>query len=83
MGRRSKAVLTGAGTDRRNTGYYSTPAPVAEFFRHRLLSLAPLPKLVFDPCVGRGELRTEVAGRLETTGHFERLLKLRVRCPGP
>ena len=56
MGRHSKAVLTGAGIDRRDTGYYSTPAPVAEFFRRKLLSLNPAPKLVFDPCAGRGEL---------------------------
>ena len=56
MGRHSKAVLNGAGIDRRDTGYYSTPAPVAEFFRRKLLSLNPAPKLVFDPCAGRGEL---------------------------
>ena len=56
MGRHSKAVLTGAGIDRRDTGYYSTPEPVAEFFRRKLLSLNPAPKLVFDPCAGRGEL---------------------------
>lgn len=56
MGRHSKAVLTGAGIDRRDTGYYSTPKPVAEFFRRKLLSLNPAPKLVFDPCAGRGEL---------------------------
>ena len=56
MGRHSKAVLTGAGIDRRDTGYYSTPAPVAQFFRRKLLSLNPTPKLVFDPCAGRGEL---------------------------
>lgn len=56
MGRHNKAVLTGAGIDRRDTGYYSTPEPVAEFFRRKLLSLNPAPKLVFDPCAGRGEL---------------------------
>ncbi|MCY4362692.1 MAG: N-6 DNA methylase [Gammaproteobacteria bacterium] len=56
MGRHSKAVLNGAGIDRRDTGYYSTPAPVAQFFRRKLLSLNPAPKLVFDPCAGRGEL---------------------------
>ena len=56
MGRHNKAVLTGAGIDRRDTGYYSTPEPVAEFFRRKLLSLNPVPKLVFDPCAGRGEL---------------------------
>ena len=56
MGRHSKAVLNGAGIDRRDTGYYSTPEPVAEFFRRKLLSLNPAPKLVFDPCAGRGEL---------------------------
>ena len=56
MGRHSKAVLNGAGIDRRDTGYYSTPEPVAQFFRRKLLSLNPAPKLVFDPCAGRGEL---------------------------
>ena len=56
MGRHSKTVLTGAGIDRRDTGYYSTPAPVAEFFRKKLLALNPAPELVFDPCAGRGEL---------------------------
>ena len=56
MGRHNKAVLNGAGIDRRDTGYYSTPEPVAEFFRRKLLSLNPAPKLVFDPCAGRGEL---------------------------
>ena len=56
MGRHSKAVLTSAGIDRRDTGYYSTPAPVGEFFRKKLLALNPAPELVFDPCAGRGEL---------------------------
>ena len=56
MGRHNKEVLTDAGIDRRDTGYYSTPEPVAEFFRRKLLSLNPAPKLVFDPCAGRGEL---------------------------
>ena len=56
MGRHKKAVLNNAGIDRRDTGYYSTPGPVADFFKSKLLSLNPKPKLVFDPCVGNGEL---------------------------
>ena len=56
MGRHKKAVFNDAGIDRRDTGYYSTPEPVAGFFKRKLLSLNPGPKLVFDPCVGNGEL---------------------------
>ena len=56
MGRHSKSVFNSAGIDRRDTGYYSTPEPVADFFKRKLLSLNPDPKLVFDPCVGNGEL---------------------------
>ena len=56
MGRHNKAVYNDAGIDRRDTGYYSTPEAVAGFFKRKLLSLNPHPKLVFDPCVGNGEL---------------------------
>lgn len=56
MGRHRKTVFNDAGIDRRDTGYYSTPGPVADFFKRKLLSLNPDPKLVFDPCVGNGEL---------------------------
>ena len=56
MGRHRKSVYNSAGIDRRNTGYYSTPAPVADFFKRKLLSLNPHPQQVFDPCVGNGEL---------------------------
>ena len=56
MGRHRKSVLTSAGIDRRDSGYYSTPEPVAAFFKRKLLSLKPDPNLVYDPCVGNGEL---------------------------
>ena len=56
MGRHRKSVFDNAGIDRRDTGYYSTPEPVADFFKRKLLSINPDPKLVFDPCVGKGEL---------------------------
>lgn len=56
MGRHRKSVINNAGIDRRDTGYYSTPKPVANFFKRKLLSLNPNPNLIFDPCVGNGEL---------------------------
>ena len=56
MGRHKKSVFNDTGIDRRDTGYYSTPEPVAGFFKKKLLSINPDPKLVFDPCVGKGEL---------------------------
>ena len=56
MGRHRKSVLTSAGIDRRDSGYYSTPEPVAGFFKRKLLSLNPAPTLIYDPCVGNGEL---------------------------
>ena len=56
MGRHRKSVFDNAGIDRRDTGYYSTPEPVADFFKRKLLSLNPAPKLIFDPCAGNGEL---------------------------
>ena len=56
MGRHKKSVLTSAGIDRRDSGYYSTPDPVAGFFKRKLLSLNPDPNLIYDPCVGNGEL---------------------------
>ena len=56
MGRHRKSVFNSAGIDRRDTGYYSTPEPVADFFKRKLLSLNSHPQQVFDPCVGNGEL---------------------------
>ncbi len=56
MGRHHKVVLDTAGFDRRASGYYSTPAFVAEYIAKQLIALRPDAKRVFDPCVGRGEL---------------------------
>ncbi len=56
MGRNTpKKVLTANDIDRRETGYYSTPDFVAEFFARRLLKLRPHAKFVLDPCIGQGE----------------------------
>lgn len=56
MARKLKQVLTLSGTDRRNTGYYSTPEPVANYIFRRLREINPYGKHVIDPCVGKEEL---------------------------
>lgn len=56
MGRHQKTVTTVHGLDRRETGYYSTPAFVADFIASTLLRLNAHGCQVFDPCVGKGEL---------------------------
>ena len=56
MGRAIKRVLGPNGTDRRETGYYATPEPVAEFLGKELLRLLPHGNRVLDPAVGKGEL---------------------------
>jgi N-6 DNA Methylase len=53
---RTKVVMAVDGVDRRETGYYSTPAFVAEFLARTLLSYRPDARCVLDPCVGKGEL---------------------------
>jgi len=55
MGRRPKVVTSTNDLDRRELGYYSTPAFVAEFFARRMLELRPDIRRVLDPCIGRGE----------------------------
>lgn len=56
MGRHEKSVLNGQGLDRRESGYYSTPAPIAEFLARKLVDLRPGGRKALDPCVGEGEL---------------------------
>ena len=56
MGRHEKFIIDSSGIDRRDTGYYSTPAFVAEFFSNKLLDINPTPTTILDPCVGKGEL---------------------------
>ena len=56
MARKSKNVLTDSGVDRRATGYYATPAFIAEYFFTRCLTINPDGQKVLDPCVGQEEL---------------------------
>ncbi len=56
MGRHDKEVLDGSGLDRRRIGYYATPDFVASYVAERLLSVNPSGHMVFDPCVGGGEM---------------------------
>ena len=56
MGRHIKNVVGEDGLDRRETGYYSTPAFIAQYFYKTLVQLKPNASTVYDPCVGRGEL---------------------------
>lgn len=55
MARSNKTIITN-GIDRRHTGYYSTPAFVAEYLREQMLSLNPSPTKILDPAVGKEEL---------------------------
>jgi hypothetical protein len=55
MGRGKKKVLTDT-LDRRETGYYSTPAFIGDYIARRLLELNPSGQEVLDPCCGKGEL---------------------------
>lgn len=56
MARTAKKIWTGDGVDRRSTGYYSTPAFVAEFLTAQMLARNPAGGAVLDPCVGREEM---------------------------
>ncbi|HTR84300.1 MAG TPA: hypothetical protein VMI56_07455, partial [Reyranella sp.] len=70
VGRHSKTVMSIAAIDRREIGYYSTPAFVAEFIAKRILELRPQTKFIFDPCVGQGELTAPFKARgCHTTGY--------------
>lgn len=56
MARKFKEVFTQHGTDRRDTGYYSTPQQVAAYIFERLTTINPLGIKVVDTCVGMEEL---------------------------
>ncbi|TGN19160.1 N-6 DNA methylase [Leptospira idonii] len=56
MGRHAKTVISSDGFDRRRTGYYSTPKPIANYLFENMTSLLPQGKKVLDPCVGKEEL---------------------------
>ena len=75
MARKFKEVFTKHGTERRDTGYYSTPPKVAKYLFDRLTTINPLGKTVVDTCVGMEELSTpfldcnyDVTG-IDTTEH--------------
>ena len=63
MGRHEKEVGIALGVDRRDSGYYSTPAFVAELIADKVTSLNPTGSVALDPCVGRGELARPLAAR--------------------
>lgn len=56
MGRFAKVVINEPGVDSRATGYYSTPAFVADFITQEMLSINPDGNWVLDPCAGKEEL---------------------------
>jgi hypothetical protein len=56
MGRGEKRIGSASGIDRRDSGYYATPAFIAEYLAERLTQVLPQGRLALDPCVGRGEL---------------------------
>ncbi|MBU2571399.1 MAG: N-6 DNA methylase [Gammaproteobacteria bacterium] len=56
MARKYKEVFTDQGTDRRATGYYSTPIQVATYIYKRLTEINPLGIKVVDTCIGMEEL---------------------------
>ncbi len=56
MGRHPKIIQTKTGIDRRETGYYSTPAFISEFIAWAITDLNPTGSYALDPCVGRGEM---------------------------
>lgn len=56
MGRHPKTVPFDRTTDRRDSGYYSTPDFIAQFITEKLLDLHPNGKNAIDPCVGKEEL---------------------------
>ncbi len=56
MGRFQKTVLAETGIERRASGYYTTPAFVADFLAHATRRYLPQATSVFDPCIGSGAL---------------------------
>lgn len=76
VARKFKEVFTPHGTDRRDTGYYSTPQEVATYIFERLTTINPLGTKVVDTCVGMEELSSpfldshfDVAG-IDITNHI-------------
>lgn len=63
MGRYTKKVQTQIGIDRRETGYYSTPAFISEFIANVMVELNPTGSLALDPCVGEGEMAIALLNR--------------------
>jgi len=56
VARNFKEVFTQHGTERRGTGYYSTPPKIANYIFSRLTTINPLGKTLVDTCVGMEEL---------------------------
>jgi hypothetical protein len=56
MGRHIKEVASALGIDRREAGYYATPAFVAQFMAKTLTTLKPDAVTCLDPAIGQGEL---------------------------
>lgn len=56
MGRHPKIIQTTTGIDRRETGYYSTPAFICEFIAWAIAEINPTGRHALDPCIGRGEM---------------------------
>lgn len=61
MGRHPKRVPAPDGTDRREAGFYRTPAFLAGYVAERLLALRPRLRTVVDPCVGDGAFLAPLA----------------------
>jgi len=56
MARKSKLIEAACGTERRSTGYYSTPTFISDFIAKKMLEINPSGKRVLDPCIGREEM---------------------------
>lgn len=61
MGRKEKVLIEELKTekifiDKRELGYYSTPAFICEYIKNRLLEINNKGKSVFDPCCGKEEM---------------------------
>lgn len=56
MGRFDKTIVIESGVDRRELGYYSTPAFISTFMTKKMLEINPSGKTALDPCVGKEEM---------------------------
>lgn len=71
MARKVKKLIDGNGIDKREVGYYSTPAFIAEYLTKQMLAINPNGQYVLDPAVGKEELLKPFYDNNKTIDSFD------------